>query len=252
MRLKIFFFPLSLVVALIMAIWYIQPQLTTTLEAVKSLKVETERLKELDSKVKNMGVLKSAMGDSGNTEKVALIKKYLTETQSDERSVDGVNFLGSSAGVTLTGIKMARRTASINENMMSEVPAEGTAPQMTPVQVRYVEAEIAMVGQYSQIKDFLAKLSRDNQFVSFEKVSIEAPKAEQGKAANPNALVGKASVVFGFLPAVSAPAEYVHPVFDSGILDIAAADDLQSFLAQGTAVPALEATPSARPNPFVK
>lgn len=251
MRLKIFFFPLSLVVALIVAIWYIQPELTTALEAVKSMKAETERLKQLDGKVKNMQTLKSAMSDGEGAGKVEAINRYLTEKQADERSVDGINFLAASAGVTLTSVKMAREAGGDAEAMMAEVPAEGMAPQMTPVRMRQVETEIALLGEYGQIKDFLAKLSRANQFLSFENVSIEAVKAEQGKAAS-SALLGKAKLNFAFLPPVSAPAEYVHPVFDSGILDVSAAEDLQSFLAQGTAIPTLEANASARTNPFAK
>lgn len=279
MNVKMLLFPLSLVIAIAVGVFWIQPALTEVLDKRATVDVANQNLQQVQTIAANVAVLSRNLDD--NTDREQLIVTYFPKAQDDERMIDVSNFLASESGILLSSVKMELmkselvQSAAARQSAQSEIKEVGEvsptsaaatavalAPALTLVQsspetrMRAEDVTLSVLGRYEQIKMFLEKLYRSNRLNQFRAISIQTPSQSSGNqsegatAISSDILQGTFTVRFSFLPVASLDEGTYVPIFEKTAFDFKVADDLQGMIT--SVVAPLDVTPSPRSNPFVQ
>lgn len=272
MRLKIFFFPLALVVSLVMAVLYIQPEVTQALANFK----EKQKLNQLENDAKtranNVQLLVQDLKNKASLEE-SVLNQYLPQKQQSDTLVDAVNFLANKTGVVVEDFTPAETINPVVEAPPVVVTGAGASSQLDPsfasenaqpeevvppVQMNSVSVNIKGRGAYPNIKDFLTKLAFTNHFNSIDEISIGAESNTSTTTPTESGqLTFDVTVTFSSLPLVgnykNASADPAKDVFTATSLDTKSVQALNEFLARGAAVvPQMQPVTGGKVNPFVR
>lgn len=278
MKVKLLLFPLSIVVAIALAVFWTQPELTRALSLRDQNSAVMAQLSEIDRVIANINALDQNLTENSGNEQ--FVKTYLPKTGSDDIIIDEVNFLASESELLLvsTGLKpiasetvqaveqqaqAAAEQKEIAENSPKSLINTGEVASETGItftpsspksRVRSVDVSVLVFGKYDQIKAFIDRVYRANHFQNFISVNVDQ-KTEKQTAANavpvaPDMLSATLMIRFGILPEAVVSQGVFPKTFDTPTFDLAVISDLRSRVA--SELPALDAMPSERPNPFLR
>lgn len=280
MKVKLLLFPLSLVIALAVSIFWIQPTISSALSLRDQKAKEEQHLLEINRVVSNIDALDRNLNENMGNEQFVLT--YLPKEGSDDRILDEINFLAGESGLLLvsTGLKSVSSeaaTAISKQVQAAEEQAElkavspgsfvGTKSSSTAMTefvvsspselVRSTEVSVSAFGTYEQIKAFVDRIYRANHFHSFLSVKVaERMVGENGASQVPG--VSNASDVlnvsmkirFGMLPPTKVSSGVLLKTFDQSVFDFSPVQTLRTRVTNE--LPLLDATASGRPNPFLR
>lgn len=275
MKVKLLLFPLSIIIALSMGIFWIQPEIAGILSARTRNADARERLDQISTIVSNIDALDQGLDERHMDE--SFVKNYLPEQENDDRILDQTNFLAGGAESLLVSTGMDRATsaqvaalaaaakaAKDSSELKQANPSKAfingsTAASLVAVpsnpgdRVRAVDLSLLTFGHYENIKELVERIYRSNSFQRFIKVKVSKPKGstvggDSPVPSDPDALLGEVSIRFSFLPpSVVSPGTFL-PVFNRHEFDFSAVQDLRNRVTNE--VMPLTVSPSPRQNPF--
>ncbi len=281
MKVKILLFPLSIVIAITLSIFWIQPEISTIFSLRTQKDAVGARLVEIDQVISNIAALDRSLNE--NTEDEQFVETYLPKAGSDDRILDEVNFLSGGSGVLLvsTGLKRVSSDAAQVAQQVVQAEADkaeiGSAtpessllnigsssdsamvfvPSSPKVRVRSTDVSVSALGKYDQIKAFVDKIYRANSFQNFLSVKVSQKAEErQGSASSPavptvsDVLSVDMVIRFGFLPSTSVPHGSFLDTFKKPSFNLTTIQDLRSRAT--SELPLLDVTPPGRANPFLR
>lgn len=277
MNAKMLLFPLSLIIAIAVGIFWIQPALTEVLDKRATIDAANQNLQQVQTIAANVAVLSRNLDD--NVDREQLVATYFPKMQDDERMIDVSNFLASESGILLSSVKMEQikselvQSAATRQSAQEEIREVGEvsptsaaataialSPALTLVQsspetrMRAEDVTLSVLGRYEQIKMFFEKLYRSNRLNQFRMISIQVPSATSQTpdvpTLSPDILQGTFTVRFSFLPLTSLAEGTYVPIFEKTAFNFQTVDELQGMIT--STVAPLDVTPSPRPNPFIQ
>lgn len=258
MKVKILFFPLAIAITLMVAIFYIQPEIQSAMGARASVMEKETRLSDIEQKVRNIGLLGSDL--DGNKENESLIMKYLPVVQDDDRVVDALNFLSAQSGLTLSSVKMdkvaetAVKTEAVETTSKSALFATGdSTAAVKPAQIiampKTIKVTAEVTGSYEGIRDIVGKISKMDRFQNFAAVKVgRAGTSGQQEAAPSDALKASLEINFAYLPKVRTTGNLDLPIFLQSKVDLKAVQSLRQYIS--SPVPFMEMGATGKGNPF--
>lgn len=261
MKVKILFFPLAIAITLMVAIFYIQPEIQSAMGARASVMEKETRLSDIEQKVRNVGLLGSDI--DGNKESENLVLKYLPVVQDDDRVVDALNFLSAQSGLSLSSVKMekvaetavkteAAETTSKNALFATGDGAAAVKPAAIVAMPKTVKVTAEMTGSYESIRDVVGKISKMDRFQNFAIVKVgraASVAGSQGQEATPtDTLKASLEIHFLYLSKVRTTGNLDLPIFSQSKIDLKAAQSLRQYVS--SPVPSMEMGAIGKGNPF--
>lgn len=276
MKVKILLFPLALVVALAMGIFWIKPEISAILTLRKELDGAEAKLAQINGVLSNIDTLNQSLDENVGNE--TFVGTYLPATESDQRILDEVNFLAGESGLLLFSADVDHVASELIQNVQASVQeaqmqaelGQSTPGAILPVassvtlpqfvasspkeQVRSVDVVLSVFGKYDQIKTFLDRVYHSNHFQRFLKIEV-GEKLVTGTTQMPDSgsaetLESKITVRFGYLPAVKvAPGTFLAS-FNTDQFDFTTVRNLRERVTKE--IPPLQVSPAARSNPFLR
>ncbi len=282
MRLKLLFFPISLVVVLVMIIWYIYPAWQENGKLKEELakrqhdyNLLLERQKVLDRLVDQL---------NRNKEVKDFLLRYIPLDKDEEYVINAISDVAGASGAGLVTVnvlesrkpffaspeKSAGGVPTINPPESGEQPvlgADGSALGTVVVKKKPLKeflTEVIVIGTYDSIKKFLAGLNNIDRLHAVTVASVETVSAndetlaadkelseelENAVPAGEELLVGKVFVSFTYSPSVVLPPKADSPVFHCNSLNLSEVD---SIFASRKSAPQIDTSGEGRGNPFVK
>jgi hypothetical protein len=278
MKVKLLLFPLSIIVALALAIFWIQPEFTSALSLRDQKNAAEAQLAQIDRVIANIDALDRSLTENAGNEQ--FVKTYLPKTGSDDVIIDEVNFLAGESGLLLVSTGLKPISSEIVQAVTKEAQAAadraelataspgslintGASPVGTGItfvssspkaRVRSTEVSVAVFGKYDQIKAFIDRVYHADHFQNFVSVAV-AQNAEKQASANsapaaPDMLNATIVIRFGVLPETAISRGVFLKTFDIPTFDLAVVSDLRGRVT--AELPILDAMPSERPNPFLR
>lgn len=258
MNVKILFFPLSITIALAMAVFYTKPEIDTVMTQRSVLAEKEQFAAEVSQKIQNAHDLETSL--NADKEDETAVFRYLPKTRDDERILDGVNFLVSQSGLALDSVKIdklasvdadapvvsgeeAQGSAVIFANSGADTSAVSQAP-MVVAKPKVLGVTVSAVGSYENIRDAVAKLSHMDRFQNFTNVSIDK------SGTSSDVLNASFTVNFTYLPTVNAQGSFNHPALTQNTFDFGVVQKLKQYTT--SAVPSVEVGASGASNPFLR
>ncbi|MCX6765721.1 MAG: hypothetical protein NT136_02050 [Candidatus Moranbacteria bacterium] len=273
MRIKILIFPAALALAIVIFIAYAWPELNSALKAKQELDESKKVLASINEKKNNIENLKSAL--SQNQDKESFVLSYLPLAKSEERIIDGMNYLASNSGLSLVNLSLKEvkeeateiPTGSTAESTSKEVLFSG-APENKPGtsvgllegnKIRMIKIEANLVGSYENIRTFLEEVYKMEMFHNLASVSISSSEEETSQATpgakpsaagtGPGILSLTAEINFGYMSEVRIGRNYSAPIFSQSSFDFAPYQKLTNLVSKK--IPVLEIGDQGKANPFL-
>lgn len=276
MKVKLLLFPLSLVIALAVGVFWVQPEISSAI-ALRAQKSETmTQLAQMDQVIANIDTLDRNLASIDSDRQ--FVETYLPKMGSDDVIIDEVNFLASESGALLVSADLKPLSSDLAkaaaqqvqmENDQAEAAANSpgsilgsdtSSPELVftksspDARLRSVEVSIFALGKYDQIKTFVNHLYHSNHFQNF--VSVDISQKSEDQSGNEHASVSSDTlsaemiVRFGVLPGTVISSGVLLDMFKASTFNLAVVQDLRERVLNE--LPALDAAPSERANPFVR
>jgi hypothetical protein len=266
MRLKIFFFPLVLIISVSIILLAIVPEWGKAKTQKEELDVKTQSLENITNKKKNAEILSSYV--ETKKDDVSFVDSYLPATQGEERAIDGINYIALNSGVVLGNIDVESVKADpipVQENTGLDVPVMGSeslnadgTPMVVDLapQVRYTRAKVNVIGTYESLLMFLGKLDNIRFFSKIKSLEIETENAGSGSSSatgtavqqGSNILVADIVVDFGYLKKASVKDGYTNKLFEKSSFSAKTIDKLKDAVSKD--IPDLSPSSGSKANPF--
>ncbi|MGB2791756.1 MAG: hypothetical protein WBC29_04365 [Candidatus Moraniibacteriota bacterium] len=277
MKVKLLLFPLSIVIALAVGVFWIQPGISSALMLRTKDGQAQARLDQMDQVIANIDTLDSSLTKNDGDRQ--FVETYLPKMGSDDVIIDEVNFLAGESGILLVSTDLKSVSSDLTKAAALQVQAESDRAEVAAnspgsllntgmpsdqellftksspdARVRSTEVSVSVLGKYDQIKAFVDRVYHANHFQDF--VSVDIAEKPQGKteveSANvaPDVLSANMVIRFGVLPKTTLSSGVLLDTFKTSAFDLAVVQDLRGRVT--TELPMLDATPSERPNPFVR
>jgi Tfp pilus assembly protein PilO len=214
MKLRILFFPLMIVTILYLLIWVIYPKYDTIKTTKNKLKAVNEKLVSVRAKEQNAASLVQNLNK--NSEEQSIITKYLPEKKQDEYVLASINSLAITSGVAIASMgfsenEMTQSVETLYDDLGNELPQDAD-------KLKGIDVDIAVVGSYEKIRQFLFALSTINRLNEFSSITMT-----NGTAENPSELQVKISLKFSYLDRIKAISVvndnfFASPEFDMNIV----------------------------------
>ena len=278
MRLKYLFFPVILVLSLIIIAGYIWPEIQTIQKAKGDYAQSAALLAAVKGSQNNIQSIDADL--TTNSDKSGLVMAYLPQTKSEERIVDSLNYLATGAGLSVINIGLDKDSTpvvpaaplvapltSLNGQSAdsSAAPAAAPAPATPSIdnlKVSSANAHVTVVGEYEKILMYTDQIQRMGMDAAITKIDIApqpaaaAPAAGQG-ATPPSGstplLTADITIGFSWAPALR-NTTFDSNNFTSASFDFTPVDKLQAFISQPpapSAIPQIQATAAGKTNPFL-
>ncbi|GEM_PF-6395562 len=262
MRLKLLFFPLALIGAVIIGIWFLYPEYTNMKKLRQEVAQKEEELNGLSQKESNFQSLSRKLEESSaETKQIDNFLPYfyqaLNESNKDkeeEELINYLNFLAVDSGVIVNelSIKEDKNTATaVLPSVEEEDKNKNTNPSNEEKKslanpLVFVSADVKIIGDYQAIKKYVNEINIINKFNQIKYIRLGKYNED------PTMISGEIGVSFGYLSPVGL-SDYVvglkHPVFASGDLNFSALEKIQSCLITEK-VPPIEIGTQGSVNPF--
>lgn len=238
---------------------------------------EAEIQKEnLDAKMKSLGNITNKKKNAEalslyvetKKDEVAFVDSYLPTKQSEERAIDGINYIALNSSVVLGNIDVENVKADpipVQENAEFDVPVMGSESfnaDGTPIvadvapQVRYTRAKVSAVGTYESLLVFLGKLDNIRFFSKINSLEIKTEAAGSGSdfvtgtdtLQGPDILVADMVVDFGYLKKASVKDGYTNKLFENSSFSTKNLEKLKEAVSKD--IPELSPSDGSKTNPF--
>lgn len=274
MRVKILVFPLVLGSVIAIFIAYVWPQWESLNRARLNLKESEETLRIIQEKKNNIENLKNSLNQ--NASKEDLVLSYLPVTRGEEEVINGINYLATSAAVSLVSLSLEKTQEELAPDAMvplaggpGESASSGSpifnqsssdaalASQSVEPRFQKIKAKIGVTGTYENIKAFLEQLYKMEMFNDVSSLSISTAKQESAQEESAQArspavsgiLSASLEVDFGYMSQYQVSRNYISPIFSTAAFDFGACDKLSGLISKK--IPALEVGGQGRANPFL-
>jgi len=258
MRLKLFLTPAAFIVAVVVLIWYIWPASQEIIAKRQKLNESNEGLAAVLTKKDNVEILKGILDKE--KEKENFILSYLPSSRSDEKIVDGINYIATDSGVNLVNLSVEKSEknavldqASDTSLSASPIIADGSAsadpnavvPRIKPA-VRFSLVKTNVSGKYENIKMFLDQAYRMSMFNKITSLEIFKGTEESSAA---DVLTANVEFEFGYLPLVHEENGESSQVFAKSSFDFSPYSKIVSSITK--VIPALDEGQKGKSNPFL-
>ena len=277
MKVKLLLFPLSIVIALAVGVFWIQPEISSVL-ALRTQDAEVvARLVQMDQVIANIDTLDRSLAENDGDRQ--FVEIYLPKVGSDDSIIDEVNFLAGESGILLVSTGLKPVSSDIAKAAALQVQAESeraevasnspgsllntgsvASPELVftksspDARLRSIEVSVSALGKYDQIKSFADRLYHANHFQKF--VSLDITQKPQGQLGSESAstasdvLSADMILQFGVLPATVVSSGVLLDTFQSPAFKVSVVQDLRARVTNE--LPQLDAVPAERPNPFLR
>lgn len=254
MRLKILFVPFILVLAVILAIWFIWPAFGDLKMQMKDLQAKQESLNNVVAKKNNMQILKNALNQ--NPDKESFVLSYLPSQKNEEKIINSINFLATSYQLGLINVNISKPKTTTTPNVTVQSLLNNTADAPTgtvlnPKEVQNMVANMSVSGSYEQITKFVDSVNKIEFFNKIDSIEISTQSAA---AANPQqktdskTLNCDLTVEFGYLMPLSAGTDYAAPIFSQVSFDFNKVNGIIQSISEKA--PVLDDGTKGESNPF--
>ncbi|MFZ3031739.1 MAG: hypothetical protein WA082_01765 [Candidatus Moraniibacteriota bacterium] len=249
MSLKILVVPFSILLALIIVIGFIKPDIGVVQEKKNLLMVKETQSKDMGTLLDNISALTASLDEQSTSE--SLLGSYIPQTLDQERVIDMFNYLAAQAGVSVSVMAMQDVMFKVEEEPIID-PAtivDGSVAPVPPAkpQVKAFSASVKVTGDYARIKDFFHRLAHMNRFHKIQSFSLGVTPVDQGDG-DASSLTGLFVSQFDYFPASKVDTAVNAPVFLKGTFDMTELDTLLAWISYP--VSPLGEPATGRPNPF--
>lgn len=261
MHLKILIVPSSILIALILLIGFVKPDLDTMQEKKVVLETKLTQSRNMTTLLSNITALVQSLDTQKESEN--FIASYLPKTMDEERVVDMFNFLAAQAGILMVTVNfkeledMGPKVDEVQQVVAGTPLVSGGADTVAPavdasskIRVKGFSADVAVKGNYENIRDFFDRAAHMNRFHKIQGFTLSLPR-ETGGASSPDpagTLSGTFQADFNYFPLQKVGNALNVPVFSRAEFDTTRLNTTLSWVT--SSVPALERPTSGRPNPF--
>jgi|WetSurMetagenome_2_1015567.scaffolds.fasta_scaffold296512_2 hypothetical protein len=274
MKLKIIIFPFVLIMTIIMAVNFIYPDY----QKIQTVRTEIEgkeaELANLEAKSQNVKKLASDL-ESNETNR-DFVMRYLPEKKNEEVIVDRSNYLTIDSSVLLVNVDLEEIKAPVVQGPSAEEQALlDRNAQLTgqsnvvqsipdpPFEVDKLGATVELIGTYENIKTYLNRLYRIENWFDINSLEIELVNNDneesQGSEANQEStsqgsnevknLVVRYNLNFGYFPKVNIKVNQIPQIFTQSNFDFSAAEKAREI--STSVIPDIDAgSYGSRTNPF--
>lgn len=258
MKLKILFFPLTLIICIVVFIWYIKPEFVNIKNNSASLKNKEKELADIIEKEKNVSDLIANLDSQPEKEKLVL--GYLPPYERQEKIIDLLNFLANESLLAVSNINVQKDSlAKTNKgNSGGGEPAAASDINMPPVSS--APASVSIAGSYENIKNYLGYIFSFGRMNNIESVSIskvpaegsesEGDESESGSGGETGVLKADIGIKFHYAAPVASVNDFNSPVFSLSEFNFSVTDDLNKAIEGGKIVPGIVIDVKGRSNPF--
>ena len=277
MKVKLLLFPLSIVIALAVGVFWIQPEISSALALRTQDADAMARLAQMDQVIANIDALDRNLAENDGDRQ--FVEMYLPKTGSDDSIIDEVNFLAGESGILLVSTGLKSVSSDIAKAAALQVQAESeraevasnspgsllntgsvASPELVftksspDARLLSIEVSVSALGKYDQIKSFADRLYHANHFQKF--VSLDITQKPQGQLGSesastaPDVLSADMILQFGVLPATVVSSGVLLDTFRSPAFKVSVVQDLRARVTNE--LPQLDAVPAERPNPFLR
>ncbi|EKE19323.1 MAG: hypothetical protein ACD_9C00051G0013 [uncultured bacterium] len=270
MRLKTFFFPITVVISLVIVITYIWPDISRIKDINETKIAKNKELEEIKTK-------KDAIDSIGNqissNESDKIVKDYLPEFKAEERIVSSVNYLADSANVSLVDVALegsatgsslsgnssntsltSLNSTAVAEKQIGEVAPGASSPATTNQKSdkKSIPVKISISGEYEKIKVFLNGLQHMPIFNVVRSVDISKQKEEkvEGVAVSSGNLLADISVDFGYMPVAKVGITDAQSIKSSDVSN-ATVEVLKKYISQKAQSLEVTGEEKGKTNPFL-
>lgn len=243
MQFKVFVTPTIIIMTLVLAIWFIKPDLEVLQTKKADILTRQAMAENVDMTIANISALNGSLDTQQDFEKFAY--RYLPNTQNQEQVIDAFNFLAVQSGVV------------ISEMELKQSPDQGAASGRASEEISDVFQKAALpavkiftfsgsvVGSYENIKKFFDRFAHIGRFQKIKFFSIAI-----GTASPPdiNYLSGRFDAEFGYLSPQAVGSALDMPIFLHSKFDFSNVEKL--LQRTESAIPPLEKGQTGKPNPF--
>jgi len=258
MKLKILFFPLALILCVVVFIWYIKPEFGNIKNNGANLKNKEKELADMIKKEKNISDLIANLDSQPEKEKLVL--SYLPPYERQERIIDLLNFLANESLLAVSNININAQKGSLAKAASGNSGGggePGAASDINMPPVSDTPASVSVVGSYENIKNYLGRIFTFGQMNNIESVLISKVPAEKAMGESESSSDGETGILkadigikFNYATSVASVSGFNSPVFSLSEFDFNVTDDLNKAIEGGKIVPGIIIDAKGRTNPF--
>lgn len=253
MKTKILLVPLVITIIVALSIWLVYPAYSNGKNGVKEkyeqLKKEQKKLSNIQNKSANAQKLSSQLASLSDKN---ILYGFIPRSDREEEIIDNLNFLASSAGLSVLNFNPEQNTRLNNSDQSNQ----DSASESLPV-AKTFKAKVEISGSYEAIKQFFGsvnKLSRYNDItiLNIKKNVNNQNVNNQGENANvpANTLLADMEITFDILPQAKLSDQNVNDsIFSSSKLDTKIISKIKD--ARNTKVFQLDVGQKGKTNPFL-
>jgi hypothetical protein len=180
MKLKILFFPMSIMLSLVIFIWMTKPEWDSYQQEKKNLAVMEKEAAKIDGQLQLLNTAYSQYGQIGDDEKL-IINALPSDSRPDELIAE-FYLKAKESEVFVVDAKIDKESAKCAKQQTADLPAEvskkGAASSPAPCTLNS-GVSLAVAGSYANIKKFLGEIEKMNRFTMIKGYSISKGNAEE-------------------------------------------------------------------------
>ncbi len=246
MRLKYFFLPAILILAVIVFWAYILPEISNFQIVRNDFNVNQQILQNVEIKKSALATLSSKIqADDGS----ALVLNYLSSNKMEEKIIGEVNYIASNSGVFLNNLEIVSNPPPAPGVIVPVNSADTKAADA----VQSVQLVISAEGDYNKLKTFFNAIQRMalfNTVISLNISTVEKNSSNDLTATQSAVTISAKLVVdFGYLKQIKADEKKLANFNPS--IDNATIQKLKEYTSDNTPKVSIEGIISGSNNPFL-
>jgi hypothetical protein len=240
-----------LVISVSIFLGYVWPSISDARTANALYLQKQAELGQLEEKQQKIDDINNKI--TNDSVSIQLLSGYLPKTRTEEQVLNNINFIATSAGVSLANIALTNVPPVVKQQQDDAPVLDGGQPLIAdptmPVValdaetlLGFTSAKISASGSYENLQMFVDKLQHSGTHGKLKSFSIEKNKAEGGQGL----LVADLVIDFGYLSPIKFDNQMLAtfvPTFDS-----AAVEPLKNFVSQKNQ--AIDIGNTGKTNPF--
>jgi len=251
MKTKILLVPLIISIIIALSIWLVYPAYSNGNNGVKEkyeqLKKEQKNLSNIQNKSANAQKLSSQLSTLSDKN---VLYGFIPKSAKEEEIVDNLNFLASSAGLSIFNIDLSysKQNTLLNNSSQSNQTSDS---ESLPI-AKTFKVKIKVAGSYEAIKQFIGSVNKLNRYNDVTILNIKKNMNNQEENVNTsvNMLLTDMETTFDILPQAKLSDQNVNdPIFSSDKLDTKIISKIKD--ARNTKVFQLDIGQKGKTNPFL-
>ena len=259
MRLKILLTPMAFFIAVVVAIWFVWPAIMDVQTNMDDIKASESKLQSSENKKANSEALANSL--NSNKEKEDFVLSYLPPSRSEDKIVNGINYMATSSGLNLMSIDVSDDKDAVAQQAPSEsialdttnagspmdATSSGDVQTAQPLKAKFSDVKISFSGKYSNIKIFLEQVYAMKMLNKITSLKIETSGSTDASSGSEATLLVNADIKFGYMPLIRKEGD-TSKIFTKNEFDFSAYSELQK---QATSsVPGIDGMQAGKEDPF--